>query len=147
VVFFVDDLVSWLVGQLADAGYQKVSTRLFGSEQDRALKKAVTAAVLATAAEFSPSDEEEVGRLAARISGAFGKTVQLPPGLTRLEALRAGVTGQLTGLDDAGLTATGQPLSSVLTSHLVREIVLLGSRDGPLTPRAARRRRCAGSGR
>jgi hypothetical protein len=47
VVFVVDDLVSWLVGRLADAGYQKVSTRLRGSEQDRALKQAVMGAVQA----------------------------------------------------------------------------------------------------
>src|SRR5580704_15320597 len=59
VVLVVDDLVGWLVGRLADAGYQKVSRRLWGSEQDRALKEAVTVAVQATADEISPSDKEQ----------------------------------------------------------------------------------------
>ena len=37
-VFIVDDLVSWLIGRLADAGYQRLATRVFGSDQARALK-------------------------------------------------------------------------------------------------------------
>jgi hypothetical protein len=145
VVFVVDDLVSWLVGRLADAGYQKVSTRLLGSEQDRALKQAVRGAVQATAAETSPSDEKQADQLADLISGAFGKRVpiRLPPGqLTRLEALRAGIAGQLSVLDDAATPTTGLlgvpgvVVADRLTAHLIYEISARGSGGGPLEPLA-----------
>lgn len=53
-MFVVDDLVGWLIGRLADAGYQKLATLVFGSDQARALKKAVTAAVQATVDEIGP---------------------------------------------------------------------------------------------
>lgn len=74
----VDDLVSWLTGRLADAGYQKLSTWLRGSEQDQALRQTVTVAVQAVAAEISPSDEKQANSLAERISGAFGRRVPVP---------------------------------------------------------------------
>lgn len=144
-MFVVDDLVSWLVGRLADAGYQKVSTRLRGSEQDRALKQAVMGAVQATAAEISPSDEEQGGQLADLISRAFGERVRIrpPPGqLTCLEALRAGIAGQLSVLDDAGTPTTGllgvpgSVLADRLTAHLIFEISARGSGGGPLEPLA-----------
>ena len=145
MVFVVDDLVSWLVGRLADAGYQKVSTRLRGSEKDRALKQAVMGAVQATAAEISPSDEKQAGQLADLISGAFGKRVpiRLPPGqLTCLEALRTGIAGQLSVLDDAATPTTGLlgvpdgVLAETLTAHLIYEISARGSGGGPLEPLA-----------
>ncbi len=103
------------------------------------------AAVQATADEISPADPEQAQWTAAQISTAFGrrKPVPLPPGRpTVLEALRAGIAGQLSGLDDAGRTAAsmpGAPVSEVaykLTGHLVREIVIRGSQEGPLTPLA-----------
>jgi hypothetical protein len=37
-VFVVDDLVSWLIGRLADAGYQKLNTRLHGGERGGVVK-------------------------------------------------------------------------------------------------------------
>jgi hypothetical protein len=144
-VLVVDDLVGWLVGRLADAGYKKVSTRLRGGEQDRALRQAVTVAVQATAAEIIPSDEGQAGQLAAWISGAFGKRVpvSLPPGqLSRLEALRAGIAGQLSVLDDLGAPVTGPVGASAgvvadrLTAHLIYEISARGSGGGPLEPLA-----------
>ncbi len=58
-MFIVDDLVSWLVGRLADAGYQKLNTRLRGSDQERALKRAVAAAVQTTVDEISLADQEQ----------------------------------------------------------------------------------------
>ena len=48
-MFVVDALVGWLIGRLADAGYQELNTLVLGSDQERALKAAVTAAVKATA--------------------------------------------------------------------------------------------------
>ena len=104
-VFVVDDLVGWLIGRLADAGYQKLSTLLRGSDQDRALKAAVTAAVQATVGEIGPFDREEAERVAEQINKAFRRRepVPLPPGQpTLLEALQAGIAGQLSALDDAG---------------------------------------------
>ena len=140
----VDDLVGWLVGRLADAGYQKVSTRLRGSEQDRVLSQAVAVAVQAVVGEISPSDEQRADQLAARISGAFGKRVpvRLPPGrLSRLEALRAGIAGQLSVLDDAGAAAdlfgvSADVVADRLTAHLIYEISARGSAGGPLEPLA-----------
>lgn len=132
----VDDLVGWLVGRLADAGYNRLSTRLRGSEQDRALKRAVTVAVEATAADISRFDDKQAADFAARISGAFGKRVPaalLPAGLTRLEALRAGIAGQLSVAEGAGDSAAGLvgvPAGVVadrLTAHLIYEISARGS--------------------
>ncbi len=66
---------------------------------------------------------------------------------TRLEALQAGIAQRLSVLDDASLTGTGQSsaevlglpgglLAQTLAGHLVREIMLRGSRGGPLAPLA-----------
>jgi hypothetical protein len=144
-VFVVDDLLGWLVGRLADAGYQKLTTLLRGSDQARALKEAVTAAVQATVREIGLSDREGAERVAEQINKAFRRRdpVPLPPGQpTLLEALQAGIAGQLSALDDAGqpsVSLPGVPVSDVaatLTGHLVREITLRGARGGPLTPLA-----------
>ena len=100
-MFVVDDLVGWLVGRLADAGYQRLSTLLRGSEQARALKAAVTAAVQATVGEIGPADGEEAERAAEQINKAFRRRepVPLPPGQpTLLAALQAGIAGQLSAL-------------------------------------------------
>ena len=72
-VFVVDDLVDWLIGWLANAGYQKLITRLRGSDQARALKVVATVAVRATVREIGLSDGEEAERLAGQINKAFGK--------------------------------------------------------------------------
>ena len=61
-----------------------------------------------------------------------------------LEGLQAGIARQLAVLDDASLTGTGQSSADVLgvpgavladrlTGHLVREIIVRGSRGSPLT--------------
>jgi uncharacterized protein YidB (DUF937 family) len=144
-VFVVDDLVGWLIGRLADAGYKKLIALLRGSDQARALRPAVMAAVEATVGEISPADQEQADRVAVQINKAFGKRkpVPLPPGEpTLLEALQAGIAAQLSGRDNAGEPAVslpGVPVSEVadkLTGHLVREIMIRGSQPGPLTPLA-----------
>ena len=107
-VFVVDDLVNWLVERLADAGYQKLKTLVGGSDQARALKKAVRAAVQATVGEIGPIGGAEADRAADQINRAFRRRdpVPLPPGQpTLLEALQAGIARQLSILDD-----TGQPV-------------------------------------
>jgi hypothetical protein len=143
-VLVVDDLVAWLISRLADAGYKKASMLLRGSEQARALRQAVTAAVQATAGDLSPAGGAQADRVAMLISGAFGKPVPVKPParqLTRLEALRAGLAGQLSILDDAGPLADlpGVPAGVVanrLTAHLAQEIMARGAEGGPLTPLA-----------
>lgn len=65
-----------------------------------------------------------------------------------LETLRAGIAEQLAVLDDPSLTGTGRSSAQVLglsvttiveklTGYLVREILVQGSRGGPLEPLAA----------
>jgi hypothetical protein len=144
-VFVVDDLAGWLIGRLADAGYLKLITLMRGSDQARALKPAVTAAVQATVAQIGPPGGEEADRIAEQINKAFRRRdpVPLPPGqATVLEALQAGIAGQLSVLDDAGqpvVNLPGVPVSEVavtLTGHLVREIMISGSGGGPLAPLA-----------
>ena len=151
VVFVADDLGAWLVGVLADAGRKKLTTLVLGSDQERALRSAATAAVQQTVAELRPGDDERAGQLAMVVSEVFGEPVpDAPPAeqATVLEALQAGIAGQLAVLDDANLTGTGQSSAEVLrvsgavvaarlTGHLVREIVVRGSRGGPLFPLAS----------
>jgi hypothetical protein len=145
-VFVVDDLLGWLIGRLADAGYQKLATLVRGSGQARALKAAVTAAVQATVTEIGLSDPVEAEQAAEQINKAFRcrEPVPLPPGQpTLLEALQAGIAWQLRVVNDAGQPAgsvPGVPVSEVaakLTAHLVRQIQIRGSRPGPLTPLAS----------
>ena len=150
VVFLADDLGAWLVGQLADAGRKKLTTLVLGSDQERALRQAATAAVQDTAIEMSSSGREQAEHLAMVISEVFREPLadaRLARRVTLLEGLQAGISRQLAVLDDADLTAVGQSSADVLgvpgtvlaerlTGHLVREILLRGSRGGTLTPLA-----------
>ena len=151
VVFVADALGGWLVGQLADAGRKKLTELVLGSEQERALRRAASAAVRATAEEVSPSGGEQAGKVAMVINQVFGDPVPAAPlagPVMLLEGLQAGIAGQLAVLDDAGRTGTGQSSADVLgvpgtvladrlTGHLVREIIVRGSGGGPLTPLAS----------
>ena len=150
MVFVVDDLAAWLVGLLADAGRKKLTTLVLGDAQERALQQAAIAAAQDTTDELSPSDSQRAGQIVMVISEVFRAPVPDAPlaGVaTLVEGLQAGIAGQLAVLDDAGLTGTGQSSAEVLgvpgtvladrlTGHLVREIMLRGSRGGPLTPLA-----------
>ena len=144
-MFIVDDLVSWLIGRLADAGDQRLSTRVRGSDQERALKRAAAAAVQATADEISPSDQNQADQLAKQISRAFGKAAPaevLPRRLTRLEGLYAGIAHQLSIPDEGGQPPVGQfgvqvsVVAALLGDHLIDEITSCGAEGGPLTPLA-----------
>ena len=150
MVFVVDDLAAWLVGLLADAGRKKLTNLVLGDAQDRALRQAAAAAVQDTADELSPSDSHRAGQIAMVISESFRAPAPDAPLVgvaTLVEGLQAGIAGQLAFLDDADLTGTWQSSAEVLgvtgtvladrlTVHLVREIMLRGSRGGPLTPLA-----------
>jgi len=149
-MFVAEALGQWLVEQLADAGHKKLTELILGSGQERALRQAADAAVLATAEEMSPSDGEQAGQVAMVISEVFRDPMPDTPlawPMMLLEGLQAGIAGQLAVLDDAGLTGTGQSSADVLgvpgalladrlTGHLVREIIVRGSGGGPLTPLA-----------
>jgi hypothetical protein len=151
VVFVADDLAAWLTGLLADRGRQKLSTLVLGTEQERALRAAATAAVRLTAEEVRAGDGEHAEDIALVISQVFSQPVPGAPLAehdTVLEALQAGIAGQLAVLDDASITETGQSSADVLgvpgsvlaeklTGHLLREIVVRGSRGGALFPLAS----------
>ena len=117
MVFVADDLAAWLISVFADAGRKKLTTLVLGSEQERALRLAATAAVQRTAAELRPGDDERAEQLAMVVSEVFRMplpAVPLAGNATVLEALQAGIAGQLGVLDDASLTGTGQSSADVL---------------------------------
>jgi WD domain, G-beta repeat len=148
--FVADDLGSWLISALAEAGRKKLTTLVLGTDQQRALRSAATAAVQFTAEQLRPDDQEQAEHVARVISEVFSEPVpyaQFAWRETVLEALRAGIAGQLAVLDDADLTGTGQSSADVLgipaetlvtnlTAHLFREIIVRGARGGPLEPLA-----------
>jgi hypothetical protein len=150
VAFVADDLTAWLVALLADTGRKKLTTLVLGTEQERALRSAATAAVEQVGKEVRPGDDEQAEHVALVISEVFREPVAAGPlaeHQTMLEALQAGIAGQLAVLDDASLTGQcqssadllgvpGTVLAEKLTSNLVREIVVRGSRGGPLEPLA-----------
>ena len=151
MVFVADDLAAWLVGLLADAGRRKLTAVVLGSDQERALRQAATVAVGLVSEELRPDGSEQAEELAMVLSQIFGQPMpdaSLRVHATLLEALQAGIARQLAVLDDASLTGTGQSSAEVLElsfttmaekliSRLVREIVVRGSRGGPLEPLAA----------
>jgi tetratricopeptide (TPR) repeat protein len=150
VVFVADDLGAWLVGLLADAGRRKLTVLVLGSEQERALRQAAAAAVQFTADELASGSGEQAGRLAMVIGEVFREPAPDGPlagQATLLEALHAGIAEKLAVLDDVSLTGTGQSSADVLgvqgsvvaeklAGRLVQEVMLRGSRGGPLGPLA-----------
>ena len=151
MVFVADDLVAWLVFILAEAGRKKLTALVLGDDQERALRSAATAAVQRTASELRPGDAGQAEHVALVISQVFSEpptSAPLAGQATVLETLQMGIAGQLAVLDDASLTGTGQSSADLLgvagsvvaqnlTGHLLREIVIRGSRGGPLFPLAS----------
>jgi hypothetical protein len=67
--------------------------------------------------ELQPDDEDQAGNVAVVVSQVFGEPVpaaSLTGQEAVLEALQAGIAGQLAVLDDASLTGTGQSSADVL---------------------------------
>ena len=151
MVYGADDLGAWLVEVLADAGRKKLAEFVLGTDQERALRQAAAAAVDRTARELGPDDYEQAEQLALVVSQVFGEPVPGEPLAgheTVLQALQAGIAEQLAVLDDASMTGTGQSsldllgvtgtvLAEELTANLLREILVRGSRGGPLSPLAS----------
>ena len=150
MVFVADDLAAWLVGLVADAGRKKLTTWVLGTDQERALRRAATAAIQATVVQLAPSGGQQAEQLAIVISEVFREPkpdAALAGQPTLLQALQAGVTASLAVLDDSTLTGTGQSsaevlgvpasvLAEALANHLVQEIMVRGSGGGPLAPLA-----------
>jgi hypothetical protein len=150
-VFVADDLGAWLVGALADASRRRLITLVLGSDQDRALGQAATAAVQLTARELCPQSSEQADELAVAVSQVFSDPMpelRASAQTTLLETLQAGIARQLAVLDDAGLTGTGESAAQVLgisvpvlaeklAGYLVQEIRFRGASGGPLAMLAA----------
>lgn len=151
MAFGADALGAWLVETLADAGRKRLTTLVLGTDQERALRAAATAAVQLTSEELEAGDKERAEQLALVIREVFGTPVPRVPlaeETTILEALQAGIVLQLAVLDDTSLTGVGQSSADVLgvpgtvvatklTGHLLQEILTRGSRGGPLFPLAS----------
>jgi hypothetical protein len=150
MVFVADDLAAWLVGLLADAGRRRLITLVVGSDLERALRSAATAAVQRTTAELRPEGGEPAEELATVISQVFAVRLPDTPSTedkTLLETLQAGVAGQLAPLRDAKVTGVGrsslellgilpETLTDKLIMFLAQEIIVRGARGGPLAPLA-----------
>jgi len=102
VVFVADDLAAWLVALLADAGRQRLTGWVLGTDQERALRRAAAAAIQLTAETLTSSGDEHAEQLAMVVSEVFrGSTpgAALAGQATLLQALQAGIAGTLAVLD------------------------------------------------
>jgi hypothetical protein len=149
VPFVADDLSAWLIGLLADVARRRLIALVLGSDQERELARAASAAVELTVGETWPQDSERADELVRVVNEVFSApnvTLARAHG-TILESLQAGMTSRLSILDDASLTGTGlssaqvlgvstAALAEKLAGHLVQEIVVRGARGGPLEPLA-----------
>ena len=146
-MFVADDLVAWLIGLLADASVKKLTTLVRGTDQQRALRQAATAAIQRTGEQLVPSGGEQAEQLATAIGKVFrdpAPDAGVAGQETLLEALQAGIAGKLAVLDEPGAGQfsaqlpgmPGEVLAETLAHHLVREIMVRGSRGGPLAPLA-----------
>jgi tetratricopeptide (TPR) repeat protein len=150
VALVVDDLTAWLVALLADAGRKKLTMLVLGTDQQRALRHAAVAAVERTAEQLAPADGKQGERLAMVVGEVFREPTTdaaVARQATLLEALQAGIASKLAVLDDPDVTGTGQSsaellglpggvLAEALAGHLIQEIMVRGSRGGPLVPLA-----------
>src|SRR6516162_8146386 len=102
MAFVADDLTAWLVGLLADRSRRRLSTLVLGTDQERALRSAATAAVEQVSREVRPGDDEQAEHVALVISEVFREPAAASPlaeHQTMLESLQAGIAGQLAVLD------------------------------------------------
>jgi hypothetical protein len=117
MAFVADDLAAWLVGLLADRGRKKLTTLVLGTEQERALRSAATAAVEDVGRELRPGNVEQAEHVALVISQVFNEPVPTAPlagHQTMLEALQTGIAGQVRVLDDASVTGQCQSSAELL---------------------------------
>lgn len=146
MTFIADDLAAWLFGLLADEARRRVAALVLGSDLQRALRAAATAAVQRTARELQPGSDDQAEALALVVNHVFAARLpDTPPGndATLLEALQAATAGQLALLSDASSTGVGksslqllgvspEALKDRLITYLVQEIMVRGADGGPL---------------
>jgi hypothetical protein len=122
-MFVADAFAGWLIGQVADAGRRRLAPWLLGSDQQRALQQAATAAIQATARRLRPSDatadDAEGAEYLARVIDQVFQMAPTPAESladhsTLLQGLQAGVATRLAVLDDADITETGQSSAGLL---------------------------------
>jgi hypothetical protein len=157
MVFIAEAFAAWLIEQVADAGRKRLAAWLLGSDQERALQQAATAAIEATARQLRPgpatADEtESADHLARVIDHVFRATPTPAESLadrdTLLQGLQAAVAARLAVLGDVRITGTSRSsaellgvlvpeLADLLTDQLIREVLTRGAGGGPLTGLAA----------
>ena len=71
MVFVADDLAAWLSFILAEAGRKKLTSLVLGTDQERALRSAATAAVQGSAAELRSDNAEQANQLARSSVGRW----------------------------------------------------------------------------
>jgi hypothetical protein len=156
MVFVAEAFAGWLVGQVADASRKRMGILLLGSDQERALQEAATAAIRATAQQLrlgpeAADDPQGAEHLARVIDQVFQQPQAVEESLTGhptlLQGLQAGVIVRLAVLDDADITGTQsssaellgisvRELTDLLIGQLLRELVIRGAGGGPLAPLA-----------
>jgi tetratricopeptide (TPR) repeat protein len=156
MVFIAEAFGGWLVSQVADAGRRRLSEWLLGTDQERALQQAATAAIQGTARELRPGhrradDMRGADHLARVIDQVFQRTPtpmeSLPGHATLLQGLKTGLGARLAILGDEYITGTGQSsaellgisipvIQELLTHRLLGEMLARGASGGPLAPLA-----------
>lgn len=71
MVFVADDLAAWLIFILAEGGRKRLTTRVLGDDQTRALRQAAAEAVQLAAVELCPGDPTGAEELAVMIDPLF----------------------------------------------------------------------------
>src|SRR4051794_24052606 len=156
MMFIAEALGAWLIEQLAESGRSRLAGWLLGSQQQRALEQAASAAIQDTAWQLRPgpsAGEEAAG--AEHLARVIDHVFQTPPSPSEslskrdslLEGLYAAVAVRLAALGNRDLTGTDQSsaellgvsvpaLAELLANRLVREIIVAGASGGSLTPLA-----------
>jgi hypothetical protein len=89
MAFIAEDIAAWLIGFLADRGRRRLTTVLLGTEQERALRSAATAAVEQAARGLRPDDDARAEQLVLVISQSVPEVPQ-DRHQTMLKGLQAG---------------------------------------------------------
>lgn len=143
MVYVPRSFASWLIRQ----GSKRLGEYVLGTEQERALEQAASAAIKNTADDLCDGHSETSNYLAMVVDQVFTEPLHVMPPTdheTLLQALQRGISRQLAALGDASITGVGESsvelfgldvtdLADSLTYHLVREISERGATGGPLT--------------
>jgi hypothetical protein len=146
MAFVADDLGAWLIGLLAEGTRRKLISFVLGGEVERALHAAATAAIELTATALWAGDAAQAEYAAMVINEVFhtpASEAVVAQQVTMLQALEAGIAGQLAVLDDVSLTGTehssadvlgvsAEVIANELTDNLLLRIDASAAQGGPL---------------